>query len=142
MRLVALPLLLLCAEFLPPASGQTATYTISNQTVTLTGLGGSGGVGQSRVNWGNCLFDGTNTKCTVTAPYTGVGGGGAISIGLAYSGNGTSPFTAHSISPGSDFITFVLTPASSATISASLSHSTAATVAFLSQKFTCFYYST
>jgi uncharacterized protein (TIGR03437 family) len=139
MRLVALPLILLCAEFLPPASGQTATYTTSNQTVILTGLGGSGGVGQSRVTWGNCVFDGTNTKCTVTAPYTGVGGGGTISMVLAYKGSGISPFTANSISPGSDLITFGLTPGSSGTISVSLTESTGATVAFLSNNFTFFY---
>src|SRR5580700_245524 len=80
----------------PRASAVTATYTNSTQTVTLTGLGGSGGVGQSSVEWGTCAFDGTNTNCTVSAPYTGVGGGGTISIVLSYAGNGPSPFTANS----------------------------------------------
>ena len=94
----SIPLFLLCAAFPLSASAPTATYTSSNQAVTLTGLGGSGGVGQSRVTWGNCAYDGTNTKCTLTAPYTGVGGGGTISIVLAYKGNGISPFTANSIS--------------------------------------------
>ena len=92
---------------------QTATYTSSSQKVTLTGLGGSGGTGQSRVDWGNCAFDGTNTNCTVSAPYTGLGGGGTISLVLAYRGNGTSPFTANSISPGSDLVTFGLLPGNS-----------------------------
>jgi uncharacterized protein (TIGR03437 family) len=139
MRLLAIPVFLFCVAFLPPASGQTATYTSSNQPVTLTGLGGSGGVGQSSVKWGNCIYDGTNTNCTVTAPYTGVGGGGMISMVLAYKGNGPSAFTANSISPGSDFITFGLTAGSSGTISVSLTENTGATVAFLSNNFTFFY---
>lgn len=96
-------------------------------------------MGQSRVSWGNCVYDGSNTKCTVTAPYSGVGGGGTISLVLAYSGNGPSAFTANSISPGSDYITFGLTAGSSGTISVSLTESTGATVAFLSNNFTFFY---
>jgi uncharacterized protein (TIGR03437 family) len=128
-----------CAAFWSPASAQTATYTASVQNVTLTGLGGSGGTGQSRVDWGGCAYDGTNTNCTVSAPYTGVGGGGTISIVLAYRGNGPSPFTANSISPGSDLITFGLTAGSSGTIVVSLTESTGATVAFLSRAFNFFY---
>jgi uncharacterized protein (TIGR03437 family) len=138
MRAIAVPVFL-CLAFWAPASGQTATYTTSSQPVTLTGLGGSGGVGQSSVNWGNCAYDGTNTKCTVTAPYTGVGGGGTISIVLAYVGNGPSPFTANSISPGSDFVTFGLAAGASGTVSVSLAERTGATVAFLSNNFTFFY---
>ena len=122
------------------ASAQTATYANSNQTVTLTGLGGSGGVGQSRVSWGTCAYDGTNTECTVTAAYTGVGGGGTISMVLAYRGSSTlSPFTANSISPGSDYVTFGLTPGNSGTITVSLTENTGATVAFLSNNFTFFF---
>jgi uncharacterized protein (TIGR03437 family) len=142
MKLISIPSFLFCVAFLPLASGQTATYTSSNQTVTLTGLGGSAGVGQSRVNWGNCVYGGTNTNCTVTAPYTGVGGGGTISIVFTYRGNGISPFTANSISPGSDYITFGLTAGSSGTISVSLTENTGATVAFLSNNFNFFYDST
>jgi uncharacterized protein (TIGR03437 family) len=139
MRHIGIPLFLFCVAFLPAASGQTATYTSSNQLVTLTGLGGSGGVGQSSVTWGSCAYDGTNTRCTVTAPYTGVGGGGTISMVLAYKGNGPTPFTANSISAGSDFVTFGLTAGSSGTISVSLTENTGATVAFLSNNFTFFY---
>ena len=139
MKLTAIPLLLFCAAFSPLASAQTASYTNSNQNVTLTGLGGSAGVGQSRVDWGKCGFDGTNTKCTLTAPYTGVGGGGTISIVLAYLGSGTSPFLANSISPGSQFVTFGLTAGSSGSITVSLTENTGATVAFLSNNFTFFY---
>ena len=142
MRFLAISLSLFSAALLPSASAQTATYTNSSQMVTLTGLGGSGGVGQSRVTWGNCAYDGTNTKCTVTAPYTGVGGGGTISMVLAYKGNGISPFTANSISPGSDYITFGLMAGSSGTISVSLAENTGASVAFLSNNFTFYYDST
>src|SRR5580704_14443591 len=107
MRPIAIALFLFCIAFLSPlARGVTATYTTSSQNVTLTGLGGSGGAGQSRVDWGTCVYDGTNTNCTVSAPYTGVGGGGTISMVLSYRGNGTSPFTANSISPGNDQIQF------------------------------------
>ena len=142
MRLIAVSPFLFCAAFFSSAFAQTATYANSNQNVTLTGLGGSGGVGQSRVTWGNCAYDGTNTNCTVTAPYTGVGGGGTISIVLAYKGNGISPFTANSISAGSDLITFGLTAGSSGSISVSLAENTGATVAFLSNNFNFFYDST
>ncbi len=142
MRFLAISLSLFSAALLPSASAQTATYTNSSQIVTLTGLGGSGGVGQSRVTWGNCAYDGTNTKCTVTAPYTGVGGGGTISMVLAYKGNGISPFTANSISAGSDYITFGLMAGSSGTISVSLAENTGASVAFLSNNFTFYYDST
>ena len=121
------------------APAQTAVYTTSQQKVSLTGLGGSGGVGQSRVDWGNCVFDGTNTNCTITAPYTGVGGGGTISLVLAYAGSGPSPFTANSISPGSDLVTFGLLPGGSGSITVSLTESTGVTVPFLSNNFTFFY---
>ena len=107
MKLIAIPLFIFCVTFIAPqASAVTATYTNSSQAVTLTGLGGSNGVGQSRISWGSCAYDGTHTNCTVSAPYTGVGGGGTISMVLSYLGNGTSPFLANSISPGNDQIQF------------------------------------
>src|SRR6516164_7217879 len=98
MQRIAGFLFLFGAGLSPCVFAQTATYTASVQNVILTGLGGTGGVGQSRVDWGNCAYDGTNTRCTITAPYSGVGGGGTISIVFTYGGNGTSPFTATSIS--------------------------------------------
>ena len=141
MRSIAIALFVFCAAFLPPrASAVTATYTDSSQNVTLTGLGGSGGVGQSRVDWGTCAYDGTNTNCTVSAPYTGVGGGGTISIVLSYRGNGPSPFLANSISPGSDQITFGITAGNSGKIVVSLQENIGANVTFLSNNFV-FYYS-
>jgi uncharacterized protein (TIGR03437 family) len=139
MRPLLIPFVLLSFTVLPAVFGQTATYTNSNQVLTLTGLGGTAGVGQSSVNWGTCAFDGTNTNCTITAPYTGVGGGGTIAMVLAYRGNGPSPFTANSISAGSDLVTFGLTPGSSGSISVSLIEKTGATVAFLSNNFVFFY---
>jgi uncharacterized protein (TIGR03437 family) len=127
------------AMFQPLLHAQTATYTNSSQLVTLTGLGGTNGVGKSRLDWGKCAFDGTNTKCTVSAPYTGVGGGGTISIVFTYPGNGISPFTANSTSPGADTVTLGLTAGSSGSIAVSLTESTGATVTFLSNNFTFYY---
>jgi len=141
MKSIGIPLFLFCVAFLSPrAWAVTATYTNSTQNVTLTGLGGSGGTGQSRVDWGTCAYDGTNTNCTVSAPYTGVGGGGTISIVLSYRGNGISPWTANSISPGSNLVTFGLMAGNSGSIVVSLQENTGANVTFLSDNFV-FYYS-
>jgi uncharacterized protein (TIGR03437 family) len=126
-----LPVLILCVAFLSPrASAVTATYTNSSQAVTLTGLGGANGVGQSRISWGSCAYDGTHTNCTVSAPYTGVGGGGTISMVLSYLGNGTSPFLANSISPGNDQIQFAPFIAGSS-VMVSLQENIGANVKFL-----------
>ena len=138
-----IPAFLFCLAVLTPAASAatpTATYTNSSQNVTFTGLGGSNGVGQSRVTWGACAYDGTNTNCTVSAPYTGVGGGGTISIVFSYKGQGLSPFTANSISPGSNQITFGLLPGNSGSIVVSLAENIGANVTFLSNNFV-FYYS-
>jgi uncharacterized protein (TIGR03437 family) len=134
MRLIVIPVFLFCAAFLSPrASAVTATYASSNQAVTFTGLGGSAGVGQSRITWGSCVYDGTNTKCTLSATYTGVGGGGTLTALLTYNGNGPSPLTGISIGPGSDLVTFAL---SSGSFVVSLTENTGATVTFLSQAIT------
>ena len=131
MKLIFIPALLLCGAFLAPsASGVTATFASSNQTVGFTGLGGNAGVGQSRVTWGSCAYDGTNTKCNLSATYTGVGGGGTLTALLTYQGNGPSPLTAISINPGSDQIFFGL---SSGSFVVSLTENTGATITFLSQ---------
>jgi uncharacterized protein (TIGR03437 family) len=135
MKLIAIPLSFICVAFLSPRASAvtvTATYTNSSQAVTLTGLGGSAGVGQSRVTWGSCVYSGTNTNCTVSAPYTGVGGGGTISIVFTYPGNGISPFLANSVTPGSNNITFApFAPGTSGTITVNLMENTGATVSFL-----------
>jgi uncharacterized protein (TIGR03437 family) len=59
---------------------------------------------------------------------------------LSYRGNGISPFTANSISPGSNLITFGLMPGNSGSIVVSLQENTGANVTFLSDNFV-FYYS-
>jgi len=139
MKLLVTSTLFSLSVFHPLLQAQTATYTNSSQPVTLTGLGGTNGVGRSRLDWGKCAFDGTNTKCTVSAPYTGVGGGGTISIVFTYPGSGASPFTATSTSPGADTVTLGLTAGSSGSATVSLTESTGATVTFLSNNFTFFY---
>lgn len=86
-----------------PASASVASFGPTNQTLVLTGLGANGaGAGQDRVTWGNCVYNGTNTVCTVTAPFTGFGGGGTISFVLTYQGNGPSPLVIASLTPGGD----------------------------------------
>jgi len=131
MRLIVIPVFLFCTALLSPrASAVTATFASSNQTVTFTGLGGNAGVGQSRITWGSCAYDGSNTKCTLSATYTGVAGGGTVTALLTYPGNGASPLTGTSISPGSDEVIFGL---SSGSFVVSLTESTGATVTFLSQ---------
>ena len=131
MRLIVIPIFLFCVVFLSPrASAVTATYASSNQAVTFTGLGGNAGVGKSRITWGSCVYDGTNTKCTLSATYTGVGGGGTVTALLTYQGNGPSPLTGTSIGPGNDAGVFGL---SSGSFVVSLTENTGATVTFLSQ---------
>ncbi|HTP34261.1 MAG TPA: hypothetical protein VMJ75_18915, partial [Candidatus Acidoferrales bacterium] len=139
MKILVTSTLFFLSVFHPLLQAQTASYTNSSQAVTLTGLGGTNGVGKSRLDWGKCAFDGTNTKCTVSAPYTGVGGGGTISIVFTYPGSGASPFTATSTSPGADTVTLGLTAGSSGSATVSLTESTGATVTFLSNSFTFFY---
>jgi uncharacterized protein (TIGR03437 family) len=91
------------SAILTPAVAAVANFGPTNQSVTLTGLGGNAvGDGQVRATWGSCTFDGKNSVCTVSAPFTGVGPGGTISFVLTYAGNGPSPLTAVSQSPGND----------------------------------------
>jgi len=110
MRPIGISVVVLCAAVLTPrASASAATYSTSSQSVRLTDLGGNAqGQGQSRVTWGTCVFDGTNTKCTVSAPFTGVGGGGTLTALLTYPGNGISPLIAVSIDPCNDLVFFNL----------------------------------
>ena len=90
----------------PLASGTVANFGPTNQSVGLTGMGvNASGNGQDRVTWGNCVFGGTNTVCTVTATFTGLGGGGTASFVLTYPGNGLSPLATASLTPGNDNLT-------------------------------------
>ncbi|MGI8989693.1 MAG: hypothetical protein ACR2I2_08930 [Bryobacteraceae bacterium] len=101
------------AGVMPRASATVIALGQSNENVKFTGLGGNAsGAGQSSVTWGSCAFDGTNTKCTVSGPFTGLGGGGTFKFVLAYPGNGPTPLTAISSVPGGDLIFFNLTAGS------------------------------
>lgn len=132
MRLAVIPVLLFAVAFFSPrASAGVASFGPSNQNVTFTGLGGNvQGEGESRVIWGSCVFGGTTTKCTVTAPFTGVGEGGTISMVVTYSGNGPAPLTATSISPGNNLVSLSLT---SGSFLVTLAESSGATVIFYQQ---------
>ena len=84
-----------------PASAIVALGT-SNQTFVLTGMGPNAlGQGQSSMTWGTCAFDGTNTSCTLSGQYTGLGNGGSYSLVVSYAGNGAFPLIAIT-SAGSD----------------------------------------
>jgi len=139
MKPVIIFALILGAVSLPFASAQTATYSNSGQNVIATGVGGSNGVGQTSISWGNCAFNGNNTVCTVSAPYIGVGGGGTINISFTYPGNGKSPLLANSISPGSDLVTFYLAPGTSGHFAVSLTENAGQTVTFLTNGFTFYF---
>jgi uncharacterized protein (TIGR03437 family) len=83
---------------------------LSDQNFGLTGIGGNTtGEGQSATTWGSCGFDGTNTNCTLSGPYTGLGAGGIYSFVLSYPGNGPFPLNAVSQSPGSNLFSYQAT---------------------------------
>src|ERR1035437_3334477 len=103
MRLGAIPALsLFMAIASPQASATVATLGQSKQNFTLTGIGpNASGQGQSKMTWGSCVFDGTNTTCTLSGPFTGFGGGGTYSFVISYAGNGAFPLIAIT-APGSN----------------------------------------
>jgi uncharacterized protein (TIGR03437 family) len=117
--------------FLAPMAGATVVnFGPTAQAITYTGQGGNiAGLGQSRVTWGTCSFDGSITKCVVSAPFTGLGGGGSLSMVLTYQGNGPSPVIATSISPSSDIINLSL---SSGSLITTLTENNGTTVSFYS----------
>jgi uncharacterized protein (TIGR03437 family) len=61
------------------------------------------------MSWGSCVYDGKQTTCTVSGPYTGLGQGGTYSFLLVYPGNGASPLSAVSSPPGNDLVYYSLT---------------------------------
>ncbi len=132
MKHIVLPVFLFCMAFFSPrASANVATFTNSSQIVIFTGIGGNAqGEGVNTVAWGTCVFDGKNTKCTVSAPFTGVGDGGVITLLVSYPGNGPTPLTATSISPGNDLISLTFAPGSGASFQVSLTESNGTTVTF------------
>src|SRR5580692_6398388 len=79
----------------PSAFATVISFGPTNQNVTLTGSGvNAQGQPTGIITWGSCSFNGANTTCTVTAPFTGLGSGGTYSAVLVYSGNGPSPMIA------------------------------------------------
>src|ERR1700733_1680103 len=103
MRLVTIPVFLLFLEAASPQASAIVTLGRSNQNFGLTGIGGkASGQGQSKMTWGSCAFDGTDTTCTLSGAYTGLGAGGNYSFVITYAGNGPFPLNAVSQSPGSD----------------------------------------
>lgn len=109
------------------------TLGASTQNFTLKGIGGnSSGDGQSVMGWGSCAFDGTNTTCTLSGPYTyagaaaALGTSGTYSFVVSYAGQGTFPLNAVSQTPGSNLFyasatgnynfSITLTPASGAPV--------------------------
>src|ERR1700722_1542176 len=132
MRHIVIPVFLFCIAFLSPrAWANVATFTDSSQNVTFTGLGGNAqGAGVNSVAWGTCVFDGKTTNCTVSAPFTGVGDGGVITLLVSYPGNGPTPLTATSISPGNNQIFLTFAPGSGASFQVALTESDGTTINF------------
>lgn len=85
----------------------------STQTVTFTGLGANAsGEGTVQISWGTCTYDGTNTTCTVSGPFTGLGSSGTYSFVLQYPGNGPSPLTGTIAQASTNEATFSLSAGS------------------------------
>lgn len=126
--------LLLCLVARPEQAFAQVTLGASSQIVKFTGIGGNIlGQGQSVVTWGACVYDGTNTVCTVSGPFTGLAAGGTYNFVLTYSGNGPSPLTAISNSPGDNTIFFSLSAGNFAT---SLTETNGPTINFYYPSFT------
>ena len=65
-----------------PASA-IVTLGLRNQSFGLVGIGGNAsGEGESTVTWGSCAFDGTNTNCTLSGPFSGFGAGGTYAVAV------------------------------------------------------------
>ncbi len=128
-----LPLLAFGVFVLAISADAQVTLGASAQNFTLTGIGGNtSGAGQSVMGWGSCAFDGTNTACTLSGPYTyagaaaALGASGTYSFVVSYAGQGTFPLNAVSQSPGSNLFyasatgnynfSITLTPASGAPV--------------------------
>src|ERR1700722_3964610 len=91
---------------------QAGTLGQSSQNLLLTGVGpNASGDGVSQVTWGACSFDGTNTTCTLSGSFTGLGPGGTYDFVLSYPGSGPTPLTAIT-APGSDLFTLSLSSGS------------------------------
>jgi len=87
------------------------------------------------VTWGDCTFDGTNTNCTLSGTFTGLGPGGNYSFVLSYPGNGQSPLTAIT-QPGSQLFTLSL---SAGSLTFNFNESNGTNYSFPSLNFNVFY---
>jgi uncharacterized protein (TIGR03437 family) len=128
MTLGTIAAVFVCVAAAPQVLATAVTLGPSNQSYGLTGIGPDGsGNGQSKVTWGTCSFDGTNTNCSLSGNYTSTAGGGTYNFVVSYAGNGAFPLIAVSRSPGSDLISYqaisnsslviTLTPTNAAPIS-------------------------
>ena len=100
MKLLLTPILLFVVA---DQANAVVTLGQSTQNFVLTGIGAnSSGQGVSKMGWGTCTYDGTNTTCTLSGPFTGFGKGGTYSFVVVYPGNGEFPLNAVSQSPGND----------------------------------------
>jgi uncharacterized protein (TIGR03437 family) len=94
-KLAAIPVILFFLTCGAPLASAQVSYGPSNQVFTYTGIGpNAAGNAQYLITLGACVFDGTNTVCTLSGPFTGFEGGGTFSWVLSYPGNGPSTFTA------------------------------------------------
>jgi uncharacterized protein (TIGR03437 family) len=110
-RLVTILLLLLVLS--SAASAVVLTLGPSAQAVTFTGTGvNATGAGTSLISRGSCAYDGTNTTCSVSGSFTGLGNGGTYSFVLTYPGNGASPLSAVASPPGSNLVYYSLSAGS------------------------------
>jgi uncharacterized protein (TIGR03437 family) len=130
MRFV-LSVVLCAAAVALPASASVASFGPTNQSITLTGLGGNAqGEGVSQVTWGSCVAAGGNTTCTVSAPFTGIGPGGTITAVITYAGSGPSPVIATSVSPGSNTVNFSFNASASGSIVTTLTETNGTTLTY------------
>lgn len=88
-------ILLILSGAVPRATAAVASFGNTAQNITMTGLGtNASGQAQVRITWGTCVFGGTNSVCTITAPLTGALAGGNFTTVLTYAGTGASALTA------------------------------------------------
>ena len=102
----------------------------SVQNFSLTGIGpNAAGQGQSKITWGTCAFNATNTTCTLSGPFTDLGSGGTYSFAVSYVGNGPFPLNALT-NPGSDL--FFTQATGSYTFAITLTQTNGPTISFYS----------
>jgi hypothetical protein len=97
-----------------PILGTATSFTGGTGVLSYQGLGenpAASGLGTGRYALGSCLFDGTDTTCTLTGTYlesagssNDPGGVGTFSFRLIYAGSGPSPVVARSTTPGGSIL--------------------------------------